>query len=420
MKSNNNIITAFEHQIIKVDHKYNNVTFTEEHRDALESFYGKGVPYYSLVHKGIQFNEHVGIIQVGKLIIEILPKADKTEDTPKWRNVLIGMLKSVGAFDIQAPSQSSLSLKSNFILDLYFELFIKELEYLIHKGLIKKYRKIEGNTTSLKGALSFGKHIQKNLVHQERFFVKYNTYDQQHLIHQVLFAALSLLKSINSNTQLQSRIGTLFLNFPEMPSLKVNEATFERIIYNRKNQEYKNAVEIARLLLLNYHPDLSKGQNNVLAIMFDMNLLWERFVYVCLRKKCNPNFTVKAQYSKYFWKPLSGNRATIRPDIVINFTSPEGEKHNFILDTKWKNIGGNNPSPEDLRQLFVYHEYFNAKKVALLYPGAWNIRKGNYFNKTDNNLSNKECSVITLPTNETITEWQNDIVNKIVNQWIIN
>ncbi|HNU62307.1 MAG: hypothetical protein M0R67_00860 [Candidatus Cloacimonas sp.] len=44
-------------------------------------------------------------------------------------------------------------------------------------------------------------------------------------------------------------------------------------------------MDIARLLLCNYHPDLKSDRNNVLTLMFDMNLLWESFIYHSIRKQ---------------------------------------------------------------------------------------------------------------------------------------
>ncbi len=417
MSIKKNHITVFEHQTIKLNQSIAGVMFDKDKLLALQEYYGqKGVPYFSLIHKGIQFNEFVGVVQVGNLLIEVLPKADKNPDTEKeetkWRDILIGMLRAVSNFEIKSTSNSQLKIKPNTILDLYFELFIKEVEYLYHTGLVKKYRKTEGNTTALKGNLLFAKHLQQNLTHQERFYVRHTTYDTEHLLHFILYKAIRLLKQINTNTDLQSRIGSLLLNFPEMPDIKVSETTFNTIVYNRKTKHYQKAIEIARLLLLQYHPDLKTGRNHVLSLMFDMNKLWEQFIYISIRKNKAPDITVTAQTSKYFWKPEFGNRSKIIPDIWIK----KGED-SYILDTKWKNLNGYNPSPDDLRQMYVYHEYYDAKKVALVYPGEMIHKSGKYIDPKTNTESAKECSIISLNVIPVIKNWQIEI-NKKMTEWM--
>ena len=403
-------ITVFEYESLRVDRGIQRLAHYQ--LEALQQFYGeKGTPYYSLIHNGIKFCQYVGVIQVGNLVIEILPKADKNGSENKWRKVLIEMLYAVGVFDIYAPSSSSLRLKANSILDLYFELYIQELEYLIHKGLIKRYRKTEGNSSTLKGSIHFAKHIRKNLTHQERFYINYTTYDKEHILHSILYKALKLLGQINTNVNLNSRLGSLMLDFPEMKDIRVSEMTFDRIILDRKTKPYDKAIQIARLILLNYHPDIKKGTNSVLALMFDMNLLWEKFVYASLKKKMASTGQITAQNVRNFWKPTKGYNSKIKPDIVID----KDKGSCVVLDTKWKNIAENNPSPQDLRQMFVYMKYYNAKRVALVYPGTTSrISSGTYFNHENNTIGDEECSVIKSVVEEDIKAWQANILNQIL------
>lgn len=407
-------IVVFEHEILRFDRGEKKIT--KDQFEALERYYGNGKPFYKLVYNGVQFNEHVGVIQVGNTLIEVLPKADKIPhsagEDQKWRDLLIGMLRAVGSFDIKSTSSSNLKIKPNTILDLYFELFVKEIEYLLHNGLVKKYRKKEGNVTALKGNLQFSKHIQQNLIHQERFYVRHSTYDVEHILHFILYKALKLLKNINTNNDLHSRIGVLLLHFPEMPDIKVSDTTFEKLIYNRKNQHYQKAIEIAKLLLLKYHPDVSKGRNHVLALMFDMNMLWEQFIYTSLKKNKTDFNKIKAQTSKFFWKPENGRRTAMKPDIYI-----ETNNRNIVLDTKWKNLNGYNPSPDDLRQMYVYHEYFNAQKVALIYPGNPKNSKAGTYLKKDVGHDDKICSVVLINIENDIKKWQEKI-RESINQFI--
>lgn len=148
--------------------------------------------------------------------------------------------------------------------------------------------------------------------------------------------------------------------------------------------------------------------------MFDMNLLWERFVHVSLvryARKAGKKISVSAQWPKNFWKPERGWKTQVIPDLVVTL-----DKKHFILDTKWKNLNGGNPSPDDLRQMYVYNELFDAEKSALIYPGEYQERHGQYYGR-EGSPSGRECSVISLDVDKDIRKWQENI-GQLLLRWL--
>lgn len=412
MSQSKNRITIFEHDALRLGDRFGDAVFDAQKLAALQKFHGdRDFPFFKLINNGMRFCQFVGVIQVGKLTIEVLPKADKNApaDQEIWRKKLIWMLRAVGVFDIRQTSESRLKIKPDSILELYFEIFLAETEQILHRGLAKKYRKTECNSTSLKGSLVFSRHIQQNLVHQERFFVRQTAYDAEHVLHQILWKTLLLLRQINTTASLQSRISSLILNFPEMADLKISESMFAKITLNRKTEHYRKALEIAKLLLLNYHPDVARGQNHVLALMFDMNILWEKFVCTSLRK-CLPDWSVRWQVSKLFWQSKTDG-VRVRPDIFL-----EKDTVRIVLDAKWKNLDGLKPAVEDLRQMFVYHQYFEAQKTALVFPGQ---PAPPIFGEYQEIGKGKFCSLMAVPVLEKgqVRDWQMEIA-KVIKSWI--
>ena len=162
---NNRVFQAFEYST------FNTINEGREGRklpeglfQALKSFSGeKELPYYTLTANGVRFKNYVGALQVGKWTIEILPKLDRMLVESSTQPILIQMLRQAGFMKTSAPSESKLKLKRNYILEAYLRMFLDETRDLIHRGLIKKYRKTEENEYALKGRLKFNKHISKNL-----------------------------------------------------------------------------------------------------------------------------------------------------------------------------------------------------------------------------------------------------------------
>ena len=92
-----NTIQVFEYQTIRVGEEINGVVLEELTYKALALYQEKkATKYFSLVYNGIKFSHYVGVIQIGSLTLEILPKADKSRqgDTYKWKSILIEMLRA--------------------------------------------------------------------------------------------------------------------------------------------------------------------------------------------------------------------------------------------------------------------------------------------------------------------------------------
>ena len=327
--------------------------------------------YFEAIRHGVKFKNYVGVIQIGSTTIEILPKADKLKTTNNeekeiWHNVLLKMLAHCKKIKVNAVSEASLRKRHHSLLDLYFELFINEVNLLLQQGLIKKYNQKSDNVLALKGQLNFSKNIQQNVIRQERFYTKHQVYDYNHLANQILYKALKVLKKISNNTFLIDSINRLLLNFPEIKEIEIKKSHFDLLTSNRKTIPYSEAIKIAKMIILNYSPDIKGGDENMLALLFDMNKLWEEYIFRMLLKVNDKSIKVNFQNRDKFW-----NEKVIKPDIVITKTyliNDETMEEQFIIDTKWKVKEYAEPDDDDLKQMYVYNMYWQSEKSMLLYP----------------------------------------------------
>ncbi|MFL0354751.1 McrC family protein [Xanthomarina sp. GH4-25] len=358
MKKRNNI-SVFEHQRLYVGQQ----GFKQTHLDALLKLneYHDG-NYFEPIAKGLKFNQYVGVIQVDGLTIEIHPKADKADNDNKWKGVLLKMLQSCGKLKAESSGAAHVKRQHLNLLEVYFEMYLLEVEGLVRKGLIKQYRKQTKNTKALKGKLEFAGHIRKNIVHKERFYTTHQVYDPNHFLHQVLQKALTIVTQFTNGSRLQDLANRVQLNFPEVDTIVITAKKLHEIQLNRKSTGYTNAIELARLIILNYSPDISSGKEKMLSLLFDMNDLWETYILKQLQKAClGTEVEVSGQESKSFW----GNNS-LRPDIVLR----KREK-TYIIDTKWKRPQKSSASVSDLRQMYAYCRFWDADRVMLLYPGTY-------------------------------------------------
>jgi 5-methylcytosine-specific restriction enzyme subunit McrC len=160
---------------------------------------------------------------------------------------------------------------------------------------------------------------------------------------------------------------------------------------DRKTSAYERALELAKLIILNYSPDINQGKQQMISILFDMNILWEEYVLQILRIYANQNpaeqWFVRGQEPK----PFYASYRSIRPDIVLR----KGTIETFVIDTKWKRPNNNSASIEDLRQMYTYGRFWKTNKLVLLYPGlAFDSGYLPYPNKNDHDSDFHQCKTL--------------------------
>lgn len=384
------MLQVFEHQRLLL-----NADFQPQHLAALLRFNdAHSNKYFTAIHRGVKFSHYVGVLQVGDLTIEILPKADKqSSDTPQqWRSVLLEMLAYCQLLRLESLTNAALALRHQSLLDIYIHVFLTAVEDLLRQGLVKQYEPTAQQNKSLKGQLQFQKHLTLNLIHKEKFFTKTAAYTLDYPLHQVLAKALRLVQRTTRQQAIKQKCRQLLFQFPSVSDFRGGDEALERMTLHRKTAHYQTALDIARLLLRSYCPDLQSGNFDVLAILFDMNLLFEQYVFQSLQKCSRAlGFVVQAQPRQQFWQ-----HKTIRPDLVLQTNNQQ-----FVLDTKWKILDRPHPSDADLKQMFVYGHYFEAARGVLIYPKTAGLavsflkgifNKKMYHEKTDK-LTEQYCDL---------------------------
>lgn len=414
-------IQVFEHGTLAVGDQ----GFTAKQFAALVLYNDRhGCVFFEIGYNRLHFGSFVGVVQVGDLSIEILPKLDNdtSPDKGKWQNALLQMLRQSGLLAIEAAPEADLQLRKSPLVDVYLDAFLAEVERLTHSGLVKRYRLTEGNLHKLKGRIQFPQHIRRNLLHQERIFTAHEAYDRDNPFNHILKCALAIVRRLGVRQSLASRACASLLWFEEVADVRISPKTFERLVFGRNTERYRRAIKLARLIILNYSPDLRGSHEHIFAILFDMNELFERFIFVQLRRAqplyARRQLRITGQVSKRFW-----SSKTIRPDIVADFGDAPPTVR-VILDTKWKVPKDNQPADDDLKQMYTYNLHFGGHRSVLVYPSA-----GTHQVPTDQSYAQSEslppdhkhnCATFYINLFDAKNHIRKDIGNELIQTAILN
>ena len=372
------VLTVVEHQSVPIVHSpaSGQNELGEKHVALLEKLEKKlPAKTWSWENREIKFASYCGVISLGDLSIEILPKiygaeAGKHESS---RKALIHMLSKARRLKLHEVSIAKISPQKHNLLDIFILHFCEQLRIQLTRGMIRKYIKREKNLNVLRGKLRVDQQLKRNLVHKERLFCQYDELSADNAYNHVLKYVLGILLKAATGNRALRQVSELRARFELVSDFTVNIPMLDSLTFDRLTERYEPVFNQCRYFLEGLYPDVVIGNKDCLSLLFDMNSLFEDYVASELRPAARTrNLQIREQGPRKYFATMERSGKSVfmmRPDISF---VDEKNQAVMITDAKWKMLDEAEKklgiSQADMYQMGSYSSSYDVDSLALIYP----------------------------------------------------
>lgn len=353
-------------------------TVTPSQRHRLERF-SEG---YKVQHKVavLQYGPHqslvaqnfVGVINLGRDQVEVLPKIDGLEgNDAQVRQNLAAMIARTYDLTLRDGDASKMNHPSESILEILIRLFCKQLWLEVHKGMLRSYEHRSATLNVLRGRLSVERQIRENSVRPDLLACDFDEFSENNELNKTLKAALRVLSRVTRSTSNHRNVSELLFCFSEVDDVTADTLRWAQDTSNRTWARYGKLLSLARLFLRDQAPDVISGDGDGFALLFDMNELFEKYIGRLVQGIFSTSeLHVRLQRpTRHLARRMDGASSfELRPDIV----GCQGDQIAWIVDTKWKRLDTlrhrDGVSSADMYQMHAYARRYESPHVYLLYP----------------------------------------------------
>lgn len=334
------------------------------------------IGYRRNIGETLTFKNYVGLIQMkNNCQIQVLPKIEFLNgEQDETKKVFMRMLRSMKDFPSKVFSNANLKMEHMNLYEIFINMYLQEVRQLVKRGIKSSYVGVEDNLNFYKGKLLVNEHIKRNMVHQERFYVRYDEYQVNRPENRLIKSTLLKLQNITSSAENSKTIRQLLTSFEMLPPSINFDKDFSQIVIDRNTKDYAMLMQWSKVFLKNKSFTTFSGTENARALLFPMEKVFEAYVAQNMKKVFSKyHWNVSTQdKGHYLFNKLNGEnyrKFAIRPDLVVT----RDDNSVVILDTKWKKLINDRCknygiSQVDMYQMYAYAKKYGTSEIWLLYP----------------------------------------------------
>lgn len=334
---------------------------------------------------GIKTEAYVGTIRFADFQLNILPKIIGGNDSSCLENLMF-MLRYTKKLEIHMMGSAEISKTKQPFLEILIAHYANILLNSLQRHIPHHYETKEDNLPAVRGRILFAKNQLVNMGNLARVYCQFDEFTSDNLLNQTFKFVAQALCLLTAVPATRARLNKILAIYEDVELRAISYVQAKKILLNRNQLIFKDVLDLALLFLQHSTISLHNKTFTNLAILFDMNKLFEEFVAAALEKAFPGQ--VQTQKSLTIIDSIDGHTNTsysIRPDILF--------RNDTIIDTKYKilDLPDNKPSEADIYQMLAYNRFFNRRNIILCYP----IYQKNY--KRLSVLEDKNASLTVLP-----------------------
>lgn len=326
----------------------------------------------------VKFTQFCGVIQLGELTIEVLPKIARHErDVQLCRQVLVRLLQLTGSLPPHSVGEAALGQQRHALLDVFVEHFRSMIAQQMQPGLIRRYVPMQDELNTVRGRIDLVRQVRLNAFTPQRVQCRFDEFDTDNPYNQALRYVLGMLLQRTHHPAIKRGLNELLIHLAAVSDRAFTPEQVEALVFDRLNQRWQPVFQRCADFLRALHPNVTAGGMPALALLFDMNRLFEGYVTWQMRRTFRDQKIQAQGPRRYLMTNKDGQEVfQLRPDIsVLNETQVVA-----IVDAKWKILSPEERkqgiSAADLYQITAYAQRYQCRRLALVYPAMEGVPPG--------------------------------------------
>lgn len=320
----------------------------------------------------IETSSWIGVLKHKNIQLEVLPKllSSSKYDNKLTLSNLLFMLSYTHNLNIKTTNMASLNKSSNPFLEILIREYAVSLLEGLKKQTPKSYIRNEDNLHFVKGKLNINQQIRYNISNGTKFFCEYDEFSEDNILNQLFNYVSKCLYNISEDNYNKKILGLIRNYYSDISDVSISLAKASKITLFRNQKIFEKPLSLAKMFLEHSSIDMSQNKIQNIALLWDMNQLFEEFVFeVIARKSIIKDINVTYQKGR---KLLRNGTFKQRNTFVDIFIERGKEKEKIVVDTKYKLLEDlNSVSNADVFQVSTYCLLHDANKAVLIYP-QWN------------------------------------------------
>lgn len=329
-----------------------------------------GVPAFETRGRRLHALGVVGVVDVGEVVVEILPKTAEGAARSDDLAFLGALLRFVGAPDDLGLSDAGVADDGGDLLELVFAWALKRAGRLLEEGPPRRYAVREERSSAVRGRVELRHLVRQRPGRAFELTVRHAPLSDDNpmsrIVRWLIAAVAERTRSLTTRghgLQLLGRLEGVAAVTPDLGDL-------DCLVPTPFEADWAPLLVLARLFLLQGRPDPARGGGTAaVAVLLPLHGLFEGALRRVLREGASDHGLTLTRAGGLL---LRGDGASGLVDLRPDYLLARDGAPVLVGDAKWKRIfegdGPPRPSERDAYQLTAYVAAFEARAGFLAAP----------------------------------------------------